>query len=138
MTRRILNQKELREDYDNSERQLREEENQDEMVDREDEEENEEPEGAEESAADEDNGEEAPKTKPVKVKVKGRSRAAKIVRLKVVWGVFNNSNQRVAVFEYPKRQEADELAARLRTEKRGMFFVQAVKEPMEQKKDEVD
>ena len=40
-------------------------------------------------------------------KAKPRTRTPKVTRMKVVWGVFNNSNQRVAVYEYPKRKEAD-------------------------------
>jgi hypothetical protein len=55
--------------------------------------------------------------------------------MKVVWGVFNNSNQRVAVFEYKKRQEAIDHAAKLQAAKNPPqpFFVQPVKEPMEEK-----
>lgn len=74
------------------------------------------------------------KAKP-KPKAKPRSRAAKIIRMKVVWGVFNNSNQRVAVYDYPKRKEADEHAARLMTDKKQTHFVQPVKEPIEEKKE---
>jgi hypothetical protein len=54
--------------------------------------------------------------------------------MKVVWGVFNNSNARVATYEYPRKREAEEHAARLRAEKNQTFFVQPVKEPMEEKK----
>ena len=60
----------------------------------------------------------------------------KITRMKVVWGVFSNSNQRVATFDYPKRKDADDLAAKLTTDKKSTHFVQPVKEPMEEKKDE--
>ena len=50
--------------------------------------------------------------------------------MKVVWGVFNNSNQRVATFEYPKKQEAHDHAAKLQAAKNPPqpFFVQPVKE----------
>jgi hypothetical protein len=56
------------------------------------------------------------------------------VRQKVVWGVFNVSNQRVATFDYPKKQEAIEHAARLQAAKNPPqpFFVYAVKVPMEE------
>ena len=66
-----------------------------------------------------------------------RTRAAKQVRMKVVWGVFNNSNQRVATFEYPKRKEAEEHAAKLSAAKNPpqAFFIQPIKEPMEDKKE---
>jgi hypothetical protein len=49
--------------------------------------------------------------------------------------VFNNSNQRVATYDYPKKKEADEHAARLTADKKLTFFVQPVKEPIEEKKD---
>ena len=55
--------------------------------------------------------------------------------MKVVWGVFNNSNQRVAAYEYPKRAEADAHAAKLTADKKSTHFVQPVKEPIEEKKD---
>jgi hypothetical protein len=116
---------------------------------REDEEEADEDEGDEEEATAEDeepgdeeagDEEEAPpkkKKKPAKEpkKTKPRSRTAKVVRMKVVWGVFNNSNVRVATYEYPKRQDAEEHATRLTTDKKSTHFVQPVKEPIEEKKE---
>jgi hypothetical protein len=53
----------------------------------------------------------------------------------MVWGVFNNSNVRVATYEYPQRHEAEDHAARLKAEKKSEHFVQPVKEPMEEKKE---
>jgi hypothetical protein len=142
MARRILNRKDLRADYDAAEqRNKQEDEEQDEAQDEDADSEDEE-EGEEEAAAeDEDEGEgdeEAPPKKkkaPAKPKAKPRTRTPKITRMKVVWGVFNNSNQRVATFEYPKRKEADEHAAKLTADKKNTHFVQPVKEPMEEKKD---
>jgi hypothetical protein len=61
-----------------------------------------------------------------------------VVRLKAMWGVFDNSNKRVAVFDYPRREEAEAHATKLAAEKKGgsaVFFVQLVKEPMEEKKE---
>jgi hypothetical protein len=55
--------------------------------------------------------------------------------MRVVWGVFNNASQRVAVFEYPRRTEAEEMAAKLRADKNSTHFVQAVKEPIEDKEE---
>jgi hypothetical protein len=142
MARRILNRKDLRADFEAAERRKQdddetEDEEQDEDEE-EDETEGEEPAGVDE---EEEEGEEAPapapkKRKPAKEpkpKAKPRSRAAKVVRMKVVWGVFNNSNQRVAVYDYPKRKDADEHAARLTADKKSTHFVQPVKEPMEEK-----
>jgi hypothetical protein len=139
MAKRILNRKDLRADYDAAERR-REDDDQDEEeeVDEEEEEEAE----TEEEAGDKEEEEEAeeekkPKKKKVKPKAekKPRSRAAKIVRMKVVWGVFDNSNRCVATFDYPKRKEADDLVAKLTTEKKNTHFIQPVKEPMEEKKE---
>jgi hypothetical protein len=42
----------------------------------------------------------------------------------------NNANQRVAIFDYPRRHEADALAAQLRADKKITHFVQPVKEPI--------
>jgi hypothetical protein len=143
MARRIVNRKEKREEYDAFERR-KEDEDTDEEEGAEEEADEEEA-AAEESPGDEE--EEAakeavpkkkkkePKPKP-KAKAKPRSRAPKIVRLKIVWGVFNNSNQRVATYEYPQRKQAEEHAAKLMTDKRTTHFVQPVKEPFEVKKEE--
>src|SRR5205814_1282815 len=157
MARRVLNRKDLRNDFDAAERRKTDEEETEEEEEEEgDEEEAEAEEGEEveaegeaegEDEAAEDDDEETPKKKKKAVakpkakpkpkpKAKPRSRAAKIVRMKVVWGVFNNSNQRIAVYDYPKRKEADEHAARLTADKKNTHFVQPVKEPMEEKKEE--
>src|SRR5215207_4869516 len=108
----------------------------------EDEEEDEEASAEDEDEEDEGEGEEDEDGEPVAKKPKKkpppkapakpkRTRASKVVRMRVVWGVFNNSNQRVATYEYPKRKEADEHAAKLSADKKQTYFVQPVKEPME-------
>ncbi|MBY0527934.1 MAG: hypothetical protein K2R98_31340 [Gemmataceae bacterium] len=158
MARRILNRKDLRADYDAAERRKSEgeeaEETEEEAEDDiEDEEEGEAAEGEaaegdadEDEDAEEDEGDEdedAPKKKkkkPAKVKVakpkaKPRSRAAKVVRMKVVWGVFSNSNQQVATYDYPQRKEADDHAAKLTADKKSTHFVQPVKKAIEEKKE---
>jgi hypothetical protein len=153
MGRRILNRKDLRADFDAAERRKTDDEEVDEEEeakdddDEEDEDEDEEGEAAEgaddATEVDEDEDEEAevlPKkkkkvVKEPKPKAKSRTRTAKIVRMKVVWGVFNNSNQRVAAYEYPKRKEADDHAAKLTADKKSTHFVQPVKEPIEEKKE---
>ncbi|SRR5579885_3499331 len=135
--RRILNRKDLRADYEAAERRKQDE---DELEDEDEELEDEEEAEAEanEEEGEEDEEEEAPKKKKKAVAKEAkpkRSRSAKQVRMKVVWGVFNNSNQRVATFDYPKKQEAIEHAAKLQAAKTPPqpFFVQPVKEPMEEK-----
>jgi hypothetical protein len=98
-----------------------------------------EPEADADSEADEEE-EETPKPKKKKPakepKPRSRKRTVKVPRLRVVWGVFNNGNQCVARYDYPKKSEADEHAARLHAEKKQTFFVQPIKEPIEEKKED--
>jgi hypothetical protein len=150
MARRILNRRDLRADAEAAER-IKQEDDEDVEEEEEGEDEDEEEaadEEADEEVAEVDEGEgededeeEKPKKKKKKEpkapkpKAKPRSRAAKVVRMKVVWGVFNNSNQRIAAYEYPKRKDADDHAARLTADKKSTHFVQPVKEPIEEKKE---
>jgi hypothetical protein len=154
MARRIVNRKEKRAEVEAFERRKDEDEEEgdeeeEEGDDDEEGEEDEEGEAAEPAdddeeadAGDDDDDEDAPKKKkkvkpkPVaKPKAKPRSRAVKVVRMRVVWGVFNNSHQMVATYEYPKKSDADARAALLTTEKRNTHFVQPVKEPIVEEKD---
>ena len=141
MARRILNRKDLRADFEAAERRKQEDEDEIEGDEEEESDESEEEVESEGEAeeGDEEAEEEAPKKKKkvVKEAKPKRTRTPKQVRMKVVWGVFNNSNQRVATFEYPKRKEAEEHAAKLAAAKNPPqpFFVQPVTEPMEEKKD---
>ncbi len=141
MGRRILNRKDLRADYDAAERRKQEDEDETEEEEEGDDEASDE---AEESDDEEDGEEaeeeveEAPKKKkkaPAKVAKPKRTRVAKQVRMKVIWGVFNNSNQCVAKFDYPKRHEAEEHATKLGAAKNPpqTFFIQPIKEAMEEK-----
>jgi hypothetical protein len=139
-----MNRKELRADYDAAERRQTdpEAETEEEELDEEEEGDGDEEEAeGDEEVGDEEDEEGAPKKKPKKKKAAPkapkpkRTRAPKITRMKVVWGVFSNSNQRVAVYEYPKRKEAEEHAARLTSDKKSTHFVQPVKEPIEEKKE---
>jgi hypothetical protein len=145
MGRRILNRKDLRADYEAAERRRDDaDEAEGEEDEAEDEEEEAEADSDEDEEADDDQEEEAPPA-PKKAKAKKaaapkeakpkRSRGAKVVRMKVIWGVFNNSNQRVAAFEYKDRKQAEEHAAKLAAAKNPpqTFFVQPVKEPIEEK-----
>jgi hypothetical protein len=119
----------------------KQEDDADELDDEEEDEEDEQVEASDENSDDEtDEEDEQPrpkKRKPAKeAKARPRSRAAKVPRLKVVWAVLNNQYQAVATYEYPKRKEAEEHAARLQSERKQTFFVQPVKEPIEEKKEE--
>jgi hypothetical protein len=137
--RRTLNHKELRADYEAAERRKQEGEGaeDEELEDEEDEDEEEASDEGEGEAGEEE--EEAPAKKPAKKKAAPkepkpkRVRTPKVVRQKVVWAVFNNSNQRVASFDYPKKKEAEEHAAKLSADKKSTFFVQPVKENMDEK-----
>ncbi|MCC6417838.1 MAG: hypothetical protein IT429_06265 [Gemmataceae bacterium] len=138
MARRILNRKEMRADFEEAERRRTDEEH-DEVEDEADEDEDdEEEEGDEEEGEGEEDEEEvvAPKKKPAKPKAtKSRTRTAKVVRRRVVWGVFNNSHQQVASYEYKRKEDALAHAAKLTADKKSTHFVQPVKEPIDEKKE---
>jgi cobalamin biosynthesis protein CobT len=157
MGKRILNRKELRADFDAAERQKPGDEDvtdeevgeEEEDEDEDDEEKEDKPEGDEDeeaAAAGDDEDEDAapvPKKKkaakaakvPKVAKPKSRKRVAKVTRMRVVWGVFNNSHQCIATYEYPKRAEADAHVAKLIADKKTTHFVQPVKEPIEEKQE---
>lgn len=142
MARRIVNRMEKRVEYEAYERRQDEDEVEGEEAEEEAEEGDDE-EGEEKATAEPaEEVEEAvapKKRKPAKKKEpkpRTRTRAPKAPpRMKVVWGVFNNSNQRVATFDYPKRKEAEDHAAKLKADKHQTFFVQPIKEPIEEKKE---
>jgi hypothetical protein len=135
--RRTLNRKDLRANAEAAERQAEDaDELEDELPDEDEEDE------ADDEEVEADADEEAPKparkkpaAKPKAAKPR-KSRATKTARIKIVWGVFDNSNRRVAAFDYPKRAEADALAAKLTADKKSTHFVQPVKEPIEEKTEE--
>ncbi len=143
--KRTQNYRELRADFDEEETGEEEEEGEEEEDDEEEEEGEGEGEGDAEAEGEEgeegEDDEDAPrKKKKVKVKVKAkpkpkRTRAVKVTRMRVVWGVFNNSHQMVASYDYPKKGEAEAHAAKLMADKKSTHFVQPVKEPMEEKKE---
>jgi len=149
-SRRTLDRRALRADNEAAERRKSEDEVE-ETEEEEESDEDEEEEDCESAEADEEGGEgdedeeeEKPKPKPKPKKkapakpraTKSRSRAAKVTRMKVVWGVFSNSHQMVEEFEYPKKKDAEELAAKLTADKKSghPFFLQPVKKPMEKEK----
>ncbi|MBN2578100.1 MAG: hypothetical protein JXB10_03835 [Pirellulales bacterium] len=72
----------------------------------------------------------APKKAPAKRK--SRPKAAKEVRLKAFWGVFNQSMRRITLFEYSERQQAQKKAADLSESQKTPHFVQLVKEVIEE------
>jgi hypothetical protein len=106
MARKILNRRELREDYDSAER-------------------------AEDQEVEEGSSPK-PKEKKAPAKRKSRAKVAKEVRLKAFWGVFNQTLRRISLFEYNQRAEADKKAAELSESQKTPHFVQLVKEVIEE------
>jgi hypothetical protein len=131
MARRTRNRMELRNQFEAAEAREKEQS--------EDEEEEEGEEGGEVAEAEAGEEEEAPApVKKAKKKVVAkeakpkRSRTAKVVRQKVVWVVFDNSNKRIQAFPYTQKQDAVDLATKLQTDKKSTYFVQPIKEPIEE------
>lgn len=67
----------------------------------------------------------APKKKPTKRK---SAKAAVSERYRMMWGVFDNSAQQVAVFGYAHRSDAEKKLKDMEGKPRGPFFLQPVKE----------
>lgn len=76
----------------------------------------------------------AKKKKKAKKKAKKRKtkKAAADVRMKLFWGVFNQSMKRIALFEFDQKKEADKKAADLSKSGKSQHFVQKVKEAVEE------
>ena len=82
----------------------------------------------------------APVAVPPKEPSKAKTRAAPKVRkprakkapprLRARWGVFDAGMKQVAIFDYNQRAAADEKLADLLAKKKGLHFLQIVKEPM--------
>jgi hypothetical protein len=72
-----------------------------------------------------------PEIKAKKAPAKRKPRAPKAPpRRRARWGVFDASMKQVAVFDYNQRAAADAKLADLRATKKGIHFLQIVKEPM--------
>lgn len=84
-----------------------------------------------------DDGEGAPKKKAAKkattTKRKTRAKAdAADIRVKLFWGVFNQSLKRVALYDFNQRKQADKKAEELTAKANTPHFVQKVKEPVQE------
>ena len=102
MARKVLNRKELREEAEAAERR-------------------------------DANGKKEPKRTSTRTTGrKSRAKAAKEVRLKAFWGVFNQSLVPVVLFEYGQRKEADKKAEELSQSRKSPHFVQLVKRVIEE------
>jgi hypothetical protein len=112
MARKILNRRELREEVEASERMQTEQE-------------------AGHVETDEEGGE-GPKTAKKPAKRKSRVKPVKEVRLKAFWGVFSQSLNQVAQYEYSQPEEAKKRAAELTESRKSPHFVQLVKKVIEE------
>ncbi len=61
-----------------------------------------------------------------------RAKAVVDVRMKLFWGVFNQSLKRIAVYEFNEKKLADEKAEELSKSGKSPHFVQRVKEVIEE------
>ena len=70
--------------------------------------------------------------KKKKAKRKSRKKADAEVRLKLFWGVFNQSMKRVALYDFSQQKEAEKKAEDLSKGGKSPHFVQKVKEVIEE------
>lgn len=84
--------------------------------------------------ADEDAGDDEDAPRPAKKKKKAaavakpkRTRAAKVVRRKAVWRVFDNSSKLLETFEYSQRVEAEAFLEQKNIDKKGTCYIQLIK-----------
>ena len=70
--------------------------------------------------------------KKAPVKRKTRKKADAIVRMKLFWGVFNQSMKRVALYDFSQKKEAEKKATDLSKSGKSPHFVQKVKETIEE------
>jgi hypothetical protein len=79
-------------------------------------------------------GEAPPSGKARAAKAPARKRTPKAKkaapRMRARWGIFDGGMKQVAVFDYNERAAAEEKLADLRATKKGLHFLQIVKEPM--------
>jgi len=75
----------------------------------------------------------ATKKKAAKKKTtRSRAKAAADVRMRLFWGVFNQSLKRVALYEFNQRKQAEKKAEDLCKSAKTPHFVQRVKEAIEE------
>jgi hypothetical protein len=127
--KRTLDRRTLRDQTEAAEARERDEE---EVQEAEDEEEE-----ADESDAEEADEEEKPKAKKKpatkKPAAKKRARVKDAPRMRAVWVVFDNASKRIKEFPYPQKADAEKFLTEKQEEKKGVFYLQMVKEPIEEK-----
>ena len=70
--------------------------------------------------------------KKTPTKRKSRKKADAEVRMKLFWGVFNQSMKRVALYDFSQKKEAEKKATDLSKSGKSPHFVQKVKEAIEE------
>lgn len=75
---------------------------------------------------------EKPTKKATKKKTTRRAKEPTEERKRLFWGVFDHSMKRVALFEFDQKDAADEKAEALSQSKKSPYFVQKVKEAVEE------
>ena len=71
------------------------------------------------------------KKKPAKKTTRTRKKKSAEVRLRLFWGVFNQSLKRVALYEFNQRKQAEKKAEDLTKSGKSPHFVQRVKEEID-------
>ncbi|MBX6315203.1 MAG: hypothetical protein IRY99_20180 [Isosphaeraceae bacterium] len=71
-----------------------------------------------------------PGPRPAAPPTERRPKPVEKSRMKVVWAVCDIGGRTVATFDYPRKAEAEALAAQLKAQGKGTHFVRSVKEPM--------
>jgi hypothetical protein len=71
------------------------------------------------------------KKKKKVTKRKSRAKAAADIRMKLFWGVFNQSMKRVALYEFDQKKQAEKKADELTKSGKNPHFIQRVKEAIE-------
>lgn len=122
MARKVVNRRELREANDAAEARERDDDEVEEIdAEAESGEEGEESTGKKKKKAAE--------KKPAKAaKRKSRSKSAEPARMRLFWGVFNQSLKRIALYDFTQRKQAEAKAAELSASGKSPHFVQKVKE----------
>jgi hypothetical protein len=70
------------------------------------------------------------KVKKAPVKRKSRAKTAEPTRMKLFWGVYNQSMKRVALYDFTQRKQAEVKAQELSASGKSPHFVQKVKDPI--------
>jgi hypothetical protein len=124
MAGRILNRRELRQQSDQAEANRASDDT------------------ASDADVDVEEGEEDEDGKPVKKAKKAKAKAPKTPKVRkprkvkapprqrVRWGIFDAGMKQVAVFDYNQRVAADEKLVDLQSKKKGLHFIQLIKEVM--------